>query len=115
MKILTPVSGDFLKYAATENAYKDGRFTIMEKESDKPYTGRIDMNTDYDLVVFIQDGGDFDLDNKTNGYVVDPVVLVRKTWSGQEDDGGGCSAGYGGSISLLLIGLALFSVNRKKR
>jgi uncharacterized protein YjdB len=112
LKILSPASGKFLEYVSEDVKYNDGRFTITENEDKEPIE-YINKNKIYDLVVFIKDGGEFDLDRRVNGFVVDPLVLIRETWSGDDDDGG-CSASYGSSISLLLIGLALFSIKRKR-
>jgi uncharacterized protein YjdB len=116
LKILTPKTGVLLTSADTKEKFADGSFTLMDKESDEPvsFSERINMSAEYDLVVFIKDGGDYDLDKVTNGFVVDPIAIVGMTWPGRDDEDEGCNAGYGGSISLLLTGLALFSVRRKK-
>ncbi|MCL2165595.1 MAG: Ig-like domain-containing protein [Oscillospiraceae bacterium] len=113
LKVITPTSGDLMKYATTTSEFDDGYFTFMEKESDTPFIGFISLDTDYDLVVFIKDGGVYDLDNEENGYVVDPIVQVRRTYSGQDDDDSGCNT-FGGSISLLLVALKFFTPRRKK-
>ena len=106
LKIISPTSGEFLKYAATEADYGDGKFTLLTKGSETPYSGRINSSAEYDLVIFIKDGGKYDLDKAANGVVVDPINIVNKTNKGEDDDffgGSGCNAyGY---FALLLMGV----------
>ena len=116
LKILTPTTGELLQYVAAESEYDDGCFTLLDMEN-APFTGDIVMADDYYLVIFIKDGGIYDLDQKRNGLVVDPTAIARLSWPGERgnDDDSGCSVGFGsGSISLLLISLTLFTARRKK-
>jgi len=114
LKVITPTSGDLMRYATMTPEFADGVFTLMEKDSEAPYVGFISLDTDYDLVVFIKDGGAYDLDNEENGFVIDPIVQIRRMYSGQDDDEGGCNAGFGGIISLLLLALSFFTAHRKR-
>ncbi|MCL1875884.1 MAG: Ig-like domain-containing protein [Synergistaceae bacterium] len=116
LKILTPTTGVFLEYVYSEAEYRDGKFTVLDVEEGVPATGKFVLEGDYELVIFIRDGGSYDLDKAVNGYIVDPTAIVRRTWPGEQgiDDDEGCNAGFGGSVSLLLAGLALFTVQRKK-
>ena len=118
LKILTPTTGKLLQYASREDEYSDGKFTILKVSDGKPLspTSPIVADGKYEVVLFIRDGGEYDLDKKENGYVIDPAAIVRKIYEGErglDDDEGGCNAGFG-SISLLLAGLALFTIRRKK-
>ena len=106
LKVLSPNSGRMLKYVNTVNG-DDGTFTFLLSGSDAPFTGNITSNTEYDFMVFIRDGGLYDLDGEANSFVVDPLAVVNKIFTNDDDDGGGCSIGFG-IIALLLMGLSLY-------
>ena len=76
------------------------------------YLGKIQPEESYKLVVFVQDGGSFDLDGKKNGVVVDPLGLVEAKNKQGDDSSSGCNTGYG-IVALLLAGFGL--VTRKYR
>ena len=110
LKVLAPNTGEFLKYAATVSDYDDGRFTLTYTGSETPYSGYIDPKTDYYLVIFIKDGGKYDLDKTVNGVVVDPLSIVNKTsHSGLiNSSGSGCSAyGYLALALMIVVPLTL--------
>ena len=116
LKIISPASGEFLKYAATEADYGDGKFTLFTKGSETLYSGKLDVSATYDLVIFIKDGGKYDLDKTENGVVVDPLVIVNETESKEEWDevlkSSGCNAyGY---LALILMGVVPLLKNRGK-
>ena len=77
------------------------------------FTGTIVASEKYELVLFVADGGDYDLDKTENGVVIDPCAILKaesapinptpKTGSGS----GGCSAGVGALALLALVPLFL--------
>ena len=123
LKVLSGSVGEFLKYVGSEADYGDGSFTLLSKGSEAPYTGYINPNASYDLVIFIRDGGKFDLDKITNGFVVDPLAIIYETKSKgdekkqpdkrsqTEGGGGGCSAGF--SSFVLLLSIVPFAKKKK--
>ena len=95
LKIISPSDGEFLDYSAIESGYENGKFTLLPKGGEEPFYGTINPSTEYDLVVFILDGGRYDLDGDAdpNGKVIDPLVIVKNT----QDSGGGNSSDYSSS------------------
>ncbi|MCL1875979.1 MAG: putative Ig domain-containing protein [Synergistaceae bacterium] len=127
LKIISSETGEFLEYAATDDDYDDGRFTLLEKGSETPYSGNINPDAEYDLMIFIKDGGRFDLDKTTDGFVIDPTAIVNVVHGSEirlsegsasertkasEKTSGGCNAGYV-SFSFVLLGTALISIRKK--
>jgi hypothetical protein len=99
LKVMSPSYGEFLEYVSEESDYDDGKFTLLLKGSETPYSGNINSGVEYDMLIFIKDGGKYDLDKASNGFVVDPTAIVNKKQSGNNGDdqkrgggGGGCSA-----------------------
>ncbi|MCL2164862.1 MAG: Ig-like domain-containing protein [Oscillospiraceae bacterium] len=81
---------NFLDYVNNAGDFRDGKFTL--RQGGAIYTGEIDPNATYELLVFIKDGGDFDLDGYVNGSFIASVFLASESTGG---GGGGCSAlGY---------------------
>gem|GEM_PF-6286064 len=117
LKVLSGSVGEFLEYVGAEADYGDGRVTLLAKGSETPYTGYINSNASYDLVIFIRDGGKYDLDKTVNGVVIDPLAIVYKTQSDDSDKrnqaeggSGGCNAfGY---FAFILLGVAPFARRR---
>jgi subtilisin family serine protease/uncharacterized membrane protein len=106
LKVMSSDSGEFLEYAASEADYSDGKFTLLSKGNETPYSGKINSGAEYDLIIFIKDGGRFDLDKTINGNVVDPITIARRVQSGGESGGGGCSTSYG-YLAFILLGTVL--------
>ena len=130
LKVTGPNGGRLMKYAGRSAAFEDGCFTVLDAsgafvEQLKPYVS-------YVLVLFIEDGGEFDLDGELNGSVVDPAVLLSMGTPdapapgpdsvpspGPETSrdasggggGGGCDAGFG---FLLLLAVAPAVLYRKR-
>lgn len=123
LKVLGDTESEFFTYAASSAAFATGKYTLQT--ADNPlYTGAIDANTEYLLVLFIKDGSIFDLDGTVNGEVVDPAVIVKAEKKdpptppvpptpGPDDGGGGCST----TLPLQMIFLAIpfiFRYGKKK-
>lgn len=107
LKVMSRNNGEYMAYAIDSAGYGDGKFTLLKNGAS--HSGAIDPEADYDLVVFIKDGEKFDLDNKINGEVIDPLVVVHETQStgspsSSGSSGGGCNAGAG------IFGLSLLAV-----
>jgi hypothetical protein len=101
IKIMEVRSGSKLplKFSYSESGYADGTFRL-QNSSGTAHTGTIPENTEYTLVLFIKDGGDYDLDGMADGRVYDPAVIVSAGQndtpdgnSGSGSGGGGCGAG----------------------
>ena len=121
LKVTGRETGESLKYAGDASEFGDGCFTVLDGK------GRIveELNERgrYVLTLFIEDGGEFDLDGRVNGRIVDPAVLLSV---GRQDGaptpealpnsegsggGGGCDAGFG---FLLLLAVAPAVLRRKR-
>ena len=63
------------EYSANAANYGDGKFTILTSDG-KAASGTIDAAAEYQILLFIKDGGSYDLDS-VNGKVTDPAVIVK--------------------------------------
>ena len=63
------------EYSANAANYGDGKFTILTSDG-KAASGTIDAAAEYQILLFIKDGGSYDLDS-VNGTVTDPAVIVK--------------------------------------
>jgi uncharacterized protein YjdB len=99
--------GMLFDYVNSESEFDDKKFTIFF--NGKIFDGRINPNATYELVVFIKDGGIFDLDGLPNGEVICSLFIASEKRGHR--GGGGCNAGVG------LIGLALLTqfISRKRK
>jgi uncharacterized protein YjdB len=101
-------TGKRFDYVNSESQYAANKFTLLL--GGVVFNGEIDPNEVYDLVVFIEDGGKFDLDNKVNGRIVSEIFFATeksKTGGG----GGGCSAyGY---LAFALLAVPFIFKKRK--
>ena len=116
LKIFSPTEGEYLDYVSTADDFDDGAFTLLLPGEDTPYRGIISRDANYDLAVFIKDGGKFDLDGKVNGAVVDPLVIVNSIPDGGKGEGGGgggCNTAVGYALIALLT-FCFFAKGRKK-
>jgi hypothetical protein len=110
MKVLAGKAVSEFRYAGQSGAYADKGFVIFKDGA--RYHGPIDADTKYTLVLFVRDGGDFDID-PTPGNVLDPAVMLRASATGPDSgtpggapgSSGGCDAGWGafGFLALALI------------
>ena len=108
----------YLTYAVTESEYGDGKWTLLVKGSETPYTGFVNSDSEYDLMIFIKDGGEYDLDKINNGTVVSLPIILRNLIQyadplPNEENNRGCSTNYS-YILLLLAGSMLLAINRAK-
>jgi hypothetical protein len=121
MKLMKVRSGSRppLEFRYAESGCGDGTFRLLNGGT--AYTGAISESAEYTLVLFIKDGGDYDLDGIADGSVTDPAVIV----SAEDNEGGingldgsggggGCDAGGLASFALLLAGLAVAKRITKK-
>ena len=117
--ILSPDFIERLSYAADESKYGDGRFTLLTKGSEIPFLGMIDSDSEYDLLIFIRDGGRFDIDKTVNGCVVGQIVVQHLAFYHviPVKKSGGCSVDFSKITWLLIITLfinKIFSKNIKR-
>lgn len=70
-------TGTFLTYAAAAADYTDGHFTIQNMDdSVLAADGAIEASKSYKLVVYVKDGGAYDID-PTECSIVDPLALIK--------------------------------------
>jgi hypothetical protein len=91
-------TGRLFKYASKASDYDDGKFTILY--DGRIYLGEINPGDTYELLMFIKDGGVFDLDGQANGEVISSTFIATQRNSSK--DSGGCSAS---SYEYLVISL----------
>ena len=121
VKILGPDSdtpGKLFGYERIPGNFDDKKFTVLTMDNEVMLLGTIQPNTFYWLVLFIKDGGEFDLDGEANGTVIDPIALVGERRGGGSGGGGGCdamtaNAGLWRLALFVLIGVACFAAGRK--
>lgn len=119
LKILSPVSGEMFTYQSVPAEFGDKVFTVQDKKDEiVPPGTKIDTGAKYNLILFIKDGGTFDLDGKADAKVVDPTSVLGTPQAAPEPDpddpkrrGGGCSATYAPFALLLAVPFVL----RKKK
>ena len=109
IKIIPGGSPKQFQYSASGSG--DGTFGVRTMDG-QPHTGAIAAGTTYKLVLFIRDGGDYDIDGETDGSVIDPAVIVRTksstptggggTQTTDSSGGGGCEAGTSALLALAL-------------
>ena len=86
----TGSAGDLFDYVNSASQFDANKFTLLQ--GGVIYSGVIDPNGVYELLVFIEDGGKFDLDGAANGEVIASIFFASERTGG---GGGGCSAfGY---------------------
>jgi hypothetical protein len=105
-----------LQFAYSASGYGDGTFRL-QTAAGRNHTGAISSGTKYRLVMFIKDGGDYDLAS-AKGTVADPAVLVSASdddtgdGGGKDENngsnsndggGGGCDGGTAGGFALALF------------
>jgi hypothetical protein len=113
MKVKRGGYGDSFTYSRTGAERADKTFTVMK--GGHVHTGKIKDSDDYALVLYVKDGGDFDLDLSAT-RVMDPAVIVKtaKPIAENQAKNGGGSGGCGvTSGSLLLAALAVAVIARR--
>ena len=109
-KIISSTQTLQFTYAAMPEEYADGFFTVLDK-SGEVATGAVDSTAEYQVMLFIEDNGDYDL-NKTTGEVTDPAVIVKtEDKPAPGGSSGGCSAGF---AALALLALAPMAVRKRR-
>lgn len=113
LKLLGNGKGEFFNFAAVSTDFVDKAFALQTSADvimSSDYA--IEAAEAYKLVLFVKDGGSFDLDGKANGAVVDPAAIVKTT--APTPSGGsssGCNAGF---AALALLALVPVIYRRKK-
>lgn len=111
--MISASTGKLFIYEKNVSNFDNGKFTL--KQGGVVFNGEIDPNADYELVVFIKDGGEFDLDGVANGKIICSIFLASEK-KGKDcilDCLDGCNAGFG-CLALTLIGVAPFIFRRRK-
>ena len=103
--------GTALEYKEAGASPGDGTFTVTEADG-AALSGPFDADKKYIITLFIEDGGDYDLDAAA-GSIVDPTAIVSYKKPETHGSGGGCSAVSGAAALLALVGLPLIA--RKKK
>jgi uncharacterized membrane protein YgcG len=137
VRVMTSALEKAFTYAS--GGFADGTFRIMSGANDAgtianasaKHTGMMaDAPGKYTLVLFVADGGDYDLDGEKDGKVlVESEIVGTKTalgngsgngngngngnGGGESGGGGGCDAGFGWAV-LLMLALGSVSGLRKK-
>lgn len=112
IKVLADGKGAKFSYATSAAGYQDETFTLKDaKDKTLALTDKVVKTSDYKLIIFVADGGNFDLD-KPPGSVVDPVaVATNAAKPTPHSSSSGCNAGFAG----LLLLVAVPFVYRRKR
>ena len=117
LKIFTDGGGKAFTVVTAAEAIADKTVALYDANNEI-VTGAIDAAATYTLTAFVLDGGEYDLDGKTDGKVIDPIAIIKQaeppvspTPTPTGGSGGGCNAGAG-ALALVLIPMA---VRRGKR
>lgn len=107
--MISATEGKLFVYENNPTNFDTGKFTL--KKGGVVFTGEIDPDEDYQLVVFIKDGGEFDLDGIVNGKIICSIFIASEKKSTKDccilDCFDGCNAGFG-YLALILMGAAPF-------
>ena len=114
IKVLADGKGAQFGYASSAAGYQDETFTLKDaNDKTLALTDKVVKTSDYKLIIFVADGGKFDLD-KTPGSVVDPIAVATnaaKPAPTPHSSSSGCNAGFAG---LLLLAAVPFIYRRKR-
>ncbi|RRD63223.1 Synerg-CTERM sorting domain-containing protein [Fretibacterium sp. OH1220_COT-178] len=125
LKVTGADSVQLMKYAGSAAEFGDGRFTVLEGNG--RLAGDLSRSGRYVLTLFIKDGGEYDLDGRANGRIVDPALLLSvEPWAAQtpkpkpkpgpetprSGSSGGCDAGF--LWGWLLLAAAVPVVRRRR-
>ena len=105
MGLIRGSGGKLFGYMSDPANLSDGKFSLYSGGT--IFSGRIDPNVTYQLVMFIKDGGEFDLDGQVNGSVISSVFLAAERKSG-----GGCNA-FNAGLSVLLLSTLVMIMKRR--
>lgn len=95
LKILSSSKGELFKFTSVPADVRDGMFAVQKLGAADFHSGVISADAQYRLWLFIEDGGEFDLDGKEDGSVIDPAALLKiETVGSGGGGGGGCVAGF---------------------
>jgi hypothetical protein len=91
-------TGRLFGYVRNESDFSDGMFTVLKNGGILEYESGIEPGEKYELVMFIKDGGEYDLDHLVNGrIIVSAFIASHKSATGVIDEireQAGCSLGY---------------------
>ena len=114
IKVLADGKGAQFGYASSAAGYQDETFTLKDaNDKTLALTDKVVKTSTYKLIIFVADGGKFDLD-KTPGNVVDPIAVATnaaKPAPTPHSSSSGCNAGFAG---LLLLTAVPFIYRRKR-
>ena len=114
IKVLADGKGAQFGYASSAAGYQDETFTLKDaNDKTLALTDKVVKTSTYKLIIFVADGGKFDLD-KTPGNVVDPIAVATnaaKPAPTPHSSSSGCNAGFAG---LLLLAAVPFIYRRKR-
>ncbi len=114
IKVLADGKGAQFGYASSAAGYQDETFTLKDaNDKTLALTDKVVKTSDYKLIIFVADGGKFDLD-KTPGNVVDPIAVATNKATPAptpHSSSSGCNAGFAG----LLLLVAVPFIYRRKR
>ena len=114
IKVLADGKGAQFGYASSAAGYQDETFTLKDaNDKTLALTDKVVKTSTYKLIIFVADGGKFDLD-KTPGSVVDPIAVATnaaKPAPTPHSSSSGCNAGFAG---LLLLAAVPFIYRRKR-
>lgn len=93
-----------LKFQYKASGFTDGSFTVLGMDG-KLAAGAVDKDKRYQLLLFIADGGKYDLNNAA-GEITDPAAIVKTGGTPAPKPSGGsssgCRAGFGALVPLTL-------------
>ena len=111
--MISPTQEKFLDFVDNAADFDDGKFTLLS--GGVIYTGEIDPNGDYELVVFIKDGGEFDLEGDLSSRIADGKIISSLFLASENNrsGSGGCNTGYG-YLAFAILGVLPFILKKKK-
>jgi hypothetical protein len=105
-------AGAKFEYAASSGDYGDGRFAVLKNGGN--HAGAIDPDETYTLVLFVKDGGDYDL-SAAPGVLHAAVIVRTDTGGGGKQPGGGGGGCSTVSPLALLVAAAFLATKGRAR
>ena len=99
--MITKNAGILLDYVVSKSG-NDGEFTLLFGGA--VFDGEIVSGDEYELLVFIKDGGIFDLDGLADGEIIASLYFASEK-TGDGGKGGGCNAASYGHLAFAILTL----------